>query len=474
MLDWEALRDSYVQRFGRLHQSDAVITIDAAAAEAALSSFEGFKKAEAAEPPPRFFLLTFWSPGEVASHVTYASFGAADGGMGDEVFLTAVTPYSAFKGAVEALAAGAPQALWPGAVVPCRMRLTSFEGMLVAPADAGTFALGESGGRLRRAFRLVPVTRAERLLAAREPERLLELLREAGALVVDPLRACVVAPSAAGARRANAAALLAEKRRSVRRMSELHERMVAINAPEKILRADEENMTEARAMLAFLEARVPAIVPEADAPELLAPKARGERVGAVLRPVLHSSVEPYVGLVPHRVADVFRAFTCLVLTSHPLVFPLLYESAWGAGRRPATYEDSDADALVHQVTSMLRKFIPTANERMLASSAREGVERARATLAPGEGIPWELHVWSVVVPPLCVRAADFGAVQGRAVEHALEEASALAMVVDSEPRLHAGPARTRLARIASRISKNLYRGYATAVRTTLRERARVG
>jgi hypothetical protein len=477
MLDWESARDSYVRQFGQLHRSDAVSAEDLAAMDAAMSSYEAFKAAQAAEPPPRFFMLTFWSPGEVASHVTYATFGAVDGGMGDEAFLTAVTPYPGFKAAVEDLAAGAPQALLPGAVVPCRMRLTSFEGMLVAPADAGTFALGESGGRLRRALRLVPVTPAERLLAAHEPERLLELLRAAGALVADPLRACVVAPAGDGARRANAAALLTDERRRVRRMSEGHERMVALGAPEVILRADEENLAGPLAMLAFLEARVPEIVPDADAPELLEPEAKGERVGAVLRPVLHSSVEPYVGLVPRRVAGVFMAFTRLVLATHPLVSPLLYESAMGEGRRPASDKFSEefyADMLVHHVESTLGKIMATANERVLAASAREGVEQAQATFARGGGFPWELHVWGVVVPLLCVRAADLGATQGPAVEHALEEAVALAMAVDSEPRLHTGPARTRLARIASRVSKTLYREYAKAVRRTLRERAASG
>ncbi len=471
ILDWEGVRDSYVGRFGQLYESDAVTAINRAAMAAALPSYEAFKAAQAAEPPPRFCMLTFWSPGEVASHVTYASFGAVEGGIGDEVFLTAVTPYADFKVAVEDLAAGTPQVLVPGAVVPCRIRLTSFAGLLVAPADAGTFALGERGGRVRRAFRLVPVTRAECLLATREPERLLEMLRAAGALIADPLRMCVVSPASDGARRANAAALLTEERRRVSRMSKNHERMVAVGMPEEVLRSDEENLAGPRAMLAFLEARVPEIVPEADAPELLSPEAKGERMGSVLRPVLHSSVEPYVGLVPRRVADVFRAFMHLVLTTHPLVFPLLYESAMGEGRQPASYELSEefyADVLVDGVSSTVGKIMSTASKRVLAASGREGVEQAQATFAPGGGFPWELHVWGVVVPLLCVRAADLGAAQGPAVERAVEDAVALAMAVDSEPRLHTGPARTRLARIASHISKELYREYARAVRRMLR------
>ena len=310
MIEWQAVRDTYLERFGALHRSWAVETFDREPTEEDLADYH---RAMALEETLHFFSLCFSRPEPPAEPITYASFGAVRGGAGNEVFLVAAVRYEPFRCAVEDLARTGPRDIEPLGIVRYDMRLTSFDAMLVAPAADGTFTLGEEEGFLRHALRLVPITRAERGLAARDPERLLDLLRAAGALVADPLRACVVDPDGDPARRANAAALLAETRRRERTATESHERMRALGPPEEMLVDSAQHAAEVRALLAFLEARVPAIVPEPDAPEL-SPEALAERFGTMLREVLGCSLDPYAGLVPARVGQLFRVFMSLTLS----------------------------------------------------------------------------------------------------------------------------------------------------------------
>jgi hypothetical protein len=385
MIDSQAARDLYLARFGQLFDRDDITKPDPeeATLQNDLARFGPLFEYDDVMEPDReeatqeddlagdedritvketlqFQILTFWTPEPAGAAITYASLGVT----GDEFYLTAATPYEPFKRGVEELAGGSVAALEPLTVVRHSMRLTSFDAMLVAPADDGTFALGEVDGRLRRALRLVPITPAERLLAARDPERLLGLLRVAGALIADPVRPCVVAPEQGSARRANVAALLDEARRRARRASESHQKMCDLHAPEMVLEPARAFLATARATLAFLEERVPAILPESDAPELRPFEEQAAMLGALARDVMACSVEPYRGLVPRRVAELFVAFVCLALCTHPLLQPLTYEATMGAGRRPA--DDGagwlELELLAETARATLLKLIPTASD----------------------------------------------------------------------------------------------------------------
>jgi hypothetical protein len=474
LVDWNALRDLYVARFGQPYGCDAVTAPYDPAPEGESEDDAHLDFMMSEEEPPRFFLLDFWNPEQEGSPITYATFGAVHGGVGDELFLTAVTPYQTFEMAVKDLASVAPRHLAPLTIVPCTLRLSAFDAMIVVPAE-GPSTLGEVDGRVRRLLRLVPITRAERLLAVREPERLLELLRASGALVADPLRTCVVAPEQDGGRRANAARLLENARRSERLISESDRKMREMDVPDVLLRANEPLLVKARATLAFFEGRAAAILPEPDAPERSGPEAEGDRMSALLVEVLAGSVEPYSGLVPRRVAEVLRVFAWALLSTHPVLYPILYEASTGAGRLPAN-EDPEgvfyAEHVEEQVRSLL-KVIETASARRLAASGREAVKRAVSILVE-HGPLSKLLAWNTIVVSLCVQAADLGAAQGPAVEQALREACTVAMGTDFEPRTSAGPARVRLARIASDVSKEFLRTYMRVTRRRLRERSTAG
>jgi hypothetical protein len=469
LVDWNAVRDVYLARFGEPWECAAITSGDGPAPD----DDDDFDRMMAAEAETaRSFLLTFWNPQHDGSLTTYASFGTVQGCLGDEFFLTTVTPHQPFEMAVKDLAGSATRVLAPLTVVPYLVRLSAFDTMLVVPADDGPSTLGQIGGHVRRLLRLVPITRAERLLAVRDPERLLGLLRAGGALVADPLRACVVAPDQDGGRRANAGRLLEEARRSERLISENDKKMRAFGAPEVFLRAHEPALAKTRARLAFFEARVAAILPEPDAPELAGQEVRGARMSAVIREVMASSVDPYGGLVPHRVAEVLRVFMWALFSTHPVVYPIVYEAAMGEGRLPANSDPEGmllAEQVEENVRSLLLKTIQTANARRLAAAGREAVKRETSALAR-RGSSSKVLAWNAIVVSLCTQAADLGSKQGPAAEGALRDACTVAVGADFEPRLISGPAGVRLVRVASSVSKEFLRAYLRTTRRVLQGR----
>lgn len=466
MIDWQAVRDEYVRRFGSIPHLEEV-TPDRLEASS-----------RDPEVPPRsvgFWLLTFFRAEAPAAPVTYASFGAMCGGAGSEIFLTAVAPSVGFHFVVQDLACSMPRDPAPLTVVHHAVRLTSFDAMLVVPEEDGSFAIGAVDGRVRHALRLVPITPAERRLAASDPQRLLTLLRAQGALVADPLRACVVAPEADGARRANVARLLEEQQRTTTQCAGRHRRLLELGAPEEIVENEVRLLQQKQAMLAHLEARVPAVLAAAGGPRLSA-DALEERLGDLYGQILEVTIGPYRGLVPEPVGKAFAELILLLLATHPLVHAIAYEAAAGAGQREAT---SDPDGLLtveiftESAAARLSKSVAPALARAIERSAEAASDEARRRFEAGStGVDFVVESWAAIVPKLCLLAADLDATHAPPTDLALQNAARLASAVDLEPSLDTGPARARLARIGSAISKGLFRDYLGAVRNAAAAGAR--
>lgn len=454
MIDWKTLRATYLQRFGPQRSRD----------EALLPGYA--RDLKAADPTRSSSLMTFQAPDQPNGPIVYASFGASRHGCGNELFLTAAKPFPAFASVVEDLAASAPRGLLPLQIVRAVMRFTPFDAVLVVPAEDGTFPLGELDGTSCRVFRIVPLTRAERSLGEREPERLLDRLRAAGALVSDPFRACVVEPTRDGGRRANLAALLRRERRALRRRTEALERTRAMNAPDILIEGAESSVARHQAELDSLESWVPAVFPEPDAPELRAEEVLSALYSRLADDVLGSSVDLYAGLVPSRVGALFRAFTFLVAGRHPWVVPISYEAVIGEGRGrendALVEQEARLECFIEVLVSAMPHFFPTTKLGKIRASGRAVAELAMGTLDPGSADPWEVQVWSITATAICMDAAPLDAEDRPAAERALREAGDLAARLIVEVGRDAAPARLRLARIAATTSRTLYRRFARA------------
>jgi hypothetical protein len=450
MIDRKTLRATYLQRFGPERNRDAEFTRALGIRDRTSSSG----------------VLTFQPPDQPYGPIVYASFGASRSGSGNELFLTAAGPFSAFQSVVEDLAASAPRGIEPLQILRAFMRFTPFDAVIVLPEEDGTFPLGKLDGTLRRAFRIVPLTRAERLLGEREPARLLDLLRAAGALVSDPFRACVVEPTHDGGRRANLAELLRRERRWVKRSIASVDRAVAGNAPDCLIAGAKHLVASHQAELGSLESRVPAVFPEPDAPELRAEETLSALYGQLFDDLLVSSVDLYAGLVPLNVRRLFRTFTFLVVGRHPWAMPLRYEVVIGEGREPANDglpdDEVRLDVFVDTLVSCMPHMFPTSNLEETRARGRAVAERAMGTLDPASGDLWEIQLWSITATAVCLEAAPMDREDVPAAERALREAGDLCARLFVEVGRDAAPARLRLARIAATISRTLYRGFVRA------------
>jgi hypothetical protein len=170
MLDWNTLRVAYLERFGSL--------------------FDAHGSADSA-----YHVLHFWTPNEPDAPMFYATLGASRGPFAHEVVLAAAASFPPFRQAIESVVRAGSDGSAPLRVVPCMIPGTLFEALFVLPPTDGTFALGDVDGHACHALRVVPVTGAERRHAEDDPIRLLERLRAAGALVADPKRDCLIAPT---------------------------------------------------------------------------------------------------------------------------------------------------------------------------------------------------------------------------------------------------------------------------------------
>ena len=451
MIDWETLKATYVQRFGPRR----------ARCSEHLAGFARDLEADDPTLPPG--VLTFQAPDQPDGPIVYASFGASRKGCGNELFLTATKPFPEFDSVVEDLAASAPRGLEPFQIVPAVMRFTPFDAVLVLPAAEGTFPVGELDGSSCRAFRIVPLTRAERLLGERDPARLLDLLRAAGALVSDPFRACVIEPTRDGGRRANLAELLRRERRALRKSEKRVERTRGRDMPAILVEGAETFLAEHQAALASLESWVPVVFPEPDAPELRSEEVLTGLYRQLLDDVLRSSVELYAGLVPSRVGELFRVFTFLVVGRHPWIVPIKYEAVIGEGRERANDELIDQELRLEIFLDLLVNgmphFFPTTKVKETRARGRAVAKGAMGTLDPGSADPWEVQVWSITATAVCLEAAPLDAEDRPAAARALREAGDLAARLIAEVGRDAAPARLRLARIATTISRTLYRSF---------------
>ncbi len=170
-MKWEALRDAYTERFGKL--------------------FDWREVGDEHGRRPPFWLLVFWDPEVPAAPVVYASLGAP----GRQVYVASVVPIFALEEALVEATVVAPPLPAPYDLLRTQATRTQFKGFLVAPPEDGSFVVGdEASGRIE-VHRLVPVTHAERVLAAdKDPREAYRRVREAGALAADPVRTCTVDP----------------------------------------------------------------------------------------------------------------------------------------------------------------------------------------------------------------------------------------------------------------------------------------
>jgi hypothetical protein len=170
LIDWDATRTVYLERFGTL--------IDV----------QPTKEGEA----PAFYVLCFQGATCPAAPFVYATFGAPGG----ELFLPCVIPSSGMFAALEEVAREMPpvEAL-PELVNSVTLGArTPFRGVLVLPEEEGSFVVPAADGSPRLVRRLLALTSAERSLAWRVPRDALHMLRSTGAMIADPLRDCAVEP----------------------------------------------------------------------------------------------------------------------------------------------------------------------------------------------------------------------------------------------------------------------------------------
>jgi hypothetical protein len=233
VIDWPSVQRAYGDRFGDVFNARTVPD---------------------AEGNVLFYLLTFWRPERRDAPVVYATWGAP----GRELFLAAVVPYVAFEEILERAAQNTSRPLVaPLDVVTCPGADTPFRGLLVAPAEEGTFSIEVSGG-IRPVLRVIPLTPAEREHADTAPREVLDRLRAAGALVADPLRACLL--DREHTTRFREHLLNAPVRRLQRAIAELDaeiEEMQSTGATPAQIEADARYRTMLASTLAFFRMRGP-------------------------------------------------------------------------------------------------------------------------------------------------------------------------------------------------------------------------
>jgi hypothetical protein len=280
--------------------------------------------------------------------------------------------------------------------------------------------------------------------------------------VADPLRACIVQPEPDGGRRANVAALLREERRQLRVSIERLERFRALEAPECLIEAEEQLGEYRKRRIAYVESRLPAILPDPDDPELIDEDGE-KRCMALNVEIMRRAVRPYTVLLPRRAGRILGLFAYLVVLRHPRLFPLAYEAAMGPGREPGRDRGYETlGMLIHHLGDLLQELRVPGGRRKIAARAREIAHAGREPVAKRDDtLPLSAGVWSEIVVAVFLDA--LGPAHGAAAEPALRRAVELAAAADRDPELASRPARDRLGKIAQVMSKALTRDYLRAV-----------
>lgn len=402
----DALREAYAARFGPLFESDA--------------SYGGYQ------------VLSFWAR---SLPMTYASLGARPA----EVTLSCAVPFPELKDAVAELA-GRSSELSPLTLLPYRIERTPFEGLLIVPREELAPAVPVSRTPARDVYRAVPVTGSELSLGLDAPERLHQLLCAAGALVVDPLRDCVLEPEVT--RRFWKTArplLLADERRRLRnarvRRSYFEETGYLAVAAEH----------EAR-MIAMREALIEHVERSGTSDELALAMSLGlDRIFAELADIgtfsLFSSVD--METLSH-----IRSFLMLMVRTHPEAWPLLLRT-FNFAPEPWSPEET-----IEIIVTVLVDLYPQARREPLLTRAREALARD-AVRVPGSGSA-EGHAWSRLCEAVYLGLCDVGGPLDEAL------ATSIAATARAAPRLEPAPDEAaapdaRLGRICQRLGLEVQR-----------------
>jgi hypothetical protein len=379
---------------------------------------------------------------------SYATIGASEGPLAGEIVIDVVERSASFDAAIEAVAHTAPVVLAPGAVVPCVVPGTPFVGFLCLPIErGGSFSLGKADGP-PHAYRLSPLTAAEKALAEREPARALELLCTACALTADPYRACLVdlpPPNPAAqtevgmARRQARAAILALHASVLSAQGEKEPRL-----PPQLRRAGDGRRPypgSHRALLAYVQ----------------------EAIRVALAPYVRH---------PLAITRLFGELIHVTLATHPDAVRLLDRTLDPRNLpRPAAAVAAReaATASLHVVEALaiaLSRHHPGESAEALLARGRREVPEALAGFDPGDEIPVENHVWATVLPALYEGLADLQAPAVRNMpavfRHVAREEAMLEYEIDPRPPM------VRVEAIAARLATELVTAYAAGLRGKLR------
>ena len=239
-MQWEALRDAYAERFGKL--------------------FDWREVGDEQGRRPPFWLLVFWDPEVPAAPVVYASFGAP----GRQVYVVSAVPIFALEEALGEATVVAPPLPAPYDLLRTQATRTQFKGFLVAPPEDGSFVVGDDASGRIEVHRLVPVTHAERVLAAdKDPREAYRRVREAGALAADPVRTCTVEPKLTDRwKKYDAPGLVRILREHLDEVEQRRAKLRKAAAAPTQLHWYELETVEVRAYLRHLEAGLPPVLTE--------------------------------------------------------------------------------------------------------------------------------------------------------------------------------------------------------------------
>jgi hypothetical protein len=396
------------------------------------------QRAAGAEDAP-FVLLELSSGGTGDS--AYATLGAAAGPLQHEIFLSSLEASPTFAEAIEAVARAAP-ALAFGAVLPHALPGTPFTALLVLPlADkAGSFGLGKAGAP-PYAFQLAPLTSAEQALAAREPDRVVALLRYADALSVDRHRGCLVdLPAPPPAARTQ----IAMDRRQTRAA------LLALQAK----------------VLAEHGARRGSGRPRSDR------LYRGHQAGLVdfSEAVIEGALSPYVRH-PAPVVYLFAEFLYVTFATHPDAVRMIDRALdprnlpQPHGGDPGQIAVAATQRTIEGLAIAITRLHPGASEVALLARGAQAALDARVTFDPDDEIPLPNHVWAAALPAMYESLDDLKLPAVRDMAKVFRRAAENETILEYE--LDPRPPMVRLNEIAARLATQLVLAYAAGLRQQL-------
>lgn len=408
MIDLDALRAAYVERFGPLFDSvNAVELVDCPDDPVAI------------EP---FYVLQFWQPTRPDARFVYATLGAPGG----EVVIVAVAPLIGMAHAIvtAVLSTQGERAPLELLRIPKRSSLYPWRAFLVLPPEEGSFTIACGAGR-RAVFFAAPLTVDEWSAFAKDAHALYERLQRAGAFLVDPLRSCTRNPAKAEWSRTidipHVVRLLREDEAEF--ASQLAERH-ADGAGS--IDSEERALLRIRASLRHLEEDGPYVLTDAELSARFTEGDLVERTSFAIVTIVARSLVSFGDSFPLPV--LWRSHELLTVVFHTqpeavrvlaeLVGHRLHAPREGAGSRAFLAH------LESSVVTLVSGLHPDRNALALTKQARAGAIKAESTPRVSRG-KREGHVWA------CVVKASYEDMQDRTTRQGRAAAAAFAVVIDA-------------------------------------------